>query len=171
MIFGRFGPTSLKKNGFDMTTSSTNPHGGSFFNRDVGATGDALSVVLGKNQDALLLSDIEARLTNDVKGIILSLTEFAGSSQSICKEIPANAHFCKLIASTLQLFSLQIAVALGQGLNKPIFSDDGRQYLADLGLSLNDLIREIDLDGRKFMAIALVDKKSSDFLDSSNGAQ
>lgn len=134
-------------------------------------TNGAGSNVLPNLQNTLLLSDIEARLTDEVRGLILSLTQFGGMAQSIGKEIPDNAQFCKLVTSTLQLFALQVAVALGQGLNKPVFFDDGAHYLADLGLSLNDFIREIDLDGRKFMAIALIDKKNSDFLDGSNGAQ
>ncbi|WP_204305546.1 hypothetical protein, partial [Enterobacter ludwigii] len=33
------------------------------------------------------------------------------------------------------------------------------------GLSLNDFIREIDLEGRKFLAVALIDKRFSQCTD------
>ena len=151
--------------------ASSDAGSGSTFNGVGYSTGIAGSSELVSNENAFLLSDIEARLAEEVRGLILSLTQFSGRAQSIGKEIPIDSQFCKLITSTLQLFALQVAVALGQGLNKPIFFDDGAHYLADLGLSLNDFIREIDLDGRKFMAIALIDKRSADVLNGPNGAK
>lgn len=116
--------------------------------------------VLRDAQNALLTS-IEARLAKEMIGLVASITQFVGRSELICEEIPDSAQFCKLISGSIRLTCLQFAVALGKGLDKPIFFDDGRQYLADLNLSLNELFREVDLDGRRFMAIALVDKQIS----------
>ena len=124
--------------------------------------GVADAVDASGTQDALLLADIEARLTNEVRGLIAALTEFGGSAQLICKEIPDGAHFTKLVSSTLVLIGFQLAYALGKGLDKPIFFDDGAEYLRELNLCLSDFVREIDLDGRRFLAIALIDQQSSE---------
>lgn len=121
------------------------------------------------SQDALVLADIEARLTQQVRGLIAALTEFGGSAQLVCKEIPDSAHFTKLVSSALVLISFQLAYALGKGLDKPIFFDDGAEYLRELNLCLSDFVREIDLDGRRFLAIALIDQQSSELRCAGDG--
>lgn len=110
-------------------------------------------------QDALVLADIEARLTKEVRGFVLALNQFGCRTQAISKEVPDSAQFCKLVAIFLGLVSFQLANALGKDLDKPIFFDDGRQYLTDLGLSLNELFREVNLDDHRFLAVAFVDQK------------
>ena len=124
--------------------------------------GVADAVDASGTQDALLLADIEARLTNEVRGLIAALREFGSRAQLVCKEIPDNAHFTKLVSSSFILMSLQLAYALHKGLDKPIFFDDGVEYLRELKLCLSDFVREIDLDGRRFLAIALIDQQSSE---------
>lgn len=114
-------------------------------------------------QDALLLADIEARLANEVWRLVDALREFGSRAQLVCKEIPDNAHFTKLVSSSFILMSLQLAYALHKGLDKPIFFDDGVEYLRELKLCLSDFVREIDLDGRRFLAIALIDQKLGQF--------
>jgi len=133
------------------------------------AAGVAETVDASDSQDALVLSDIEARLTQQVRGLIAALTEFGGSAQLICKEIPDGAHFTKLVSSALVLISFQLAHALGKGLDKPIFFDDGAEYLRELNLCLSDFAREIDLDGRRFLAIALINQQSSELGCASDG--
>lgn len=113
-------------------------------------------------QDALLLADIEARLANEVRRLVDALREFGSRAQLVCKEIPDSAHFTKLVSSALVLISFQLAYALGKGLDKPIFFDDGAEYLRELNLCLSDFVREIDLDGRRFLAIALIDQQPSE---------
>ena len=125
--------------------------------------GVADAVDASGTQDALLLADIEARLTNEVRGLIAALREFGSRAQLVCKEIPDNAHFTKLVSSSFALMSLQLAYALHKGLDKPIFFDDGVEYLRELKLCLSDFVREIDLDGRRFLAIALIDQKLGQF--------
>lgn len=125
--------------------------------------GVADAVDASGTQDALLLADIEARLTNEVRGLVDALREFGSRAQLVCKEIPDNAHFTKLVSSSFILMSLQLAYALHKGLDKPIFFDDGVEYLRELKLCLSDFVREIDLDGRRFLAIALIDQKLGQF--------
>lgn len=129
----------------------------------------ALGRVLSKSQDAFVLTDIEARLTQEVRGLIAALTQFSRRAELIREEIPDGAEFTKLVTGSLVLISLQFAHALGKGLDKPIFFDDGAQYLRELNLCLSDFVREVDLDGRRFLAIALVDQKLGQLSSTSDG--
>lgn len=108
-----------------------------------------------------LLAGVEARLTHEVRGLVLALHQFGSRAQAIGEEVPSSAQFCKLVTGFLGLLGLQLAHSSGKYLDKPIFFDDGRQYLADLNLSLNEFIREVDLDGRRFMAVAFVDQHAA----------
>lgn len=110
-------------------------------------------------QDALLLADIEARLTDEVRGLIASLHQFGCRAELIGKEIPDGAKFCKSVTLLLTLLSFQLAYSFGKDLDTPIFFDDGAEYLRKLNLSLSDFVRELTLDGRRFLAIALIDQQ------------
>lgn len=110
-------------------------------------------------QDALLLADIEARLTDEVRGLVSALHQFGSRAQLIGKEIPEGAQFCKSVTALLTLLGFQLAYSFGKGLDEPIFFDDGAEYLRKLNLSLGDFVRELTLDGRRFLAVALVDEK------------
>ena len=122
-------------------------------------------------QDALLLADIEARLANEVRRLVDALREFGSRAQLVCKEIPDNAHFTKLVSSPFVLLSLQLAYALHKGLDKPIFLDDGVEYLRELKLCLSDFVREIDLDGRRFLAIAFIDEQLNQLSGTADGGE
>jgi len=122
------------------------------------------------NEDALFAS-IETRLTKEMRDLALVLQQFSRRAQLIGEDLPASAQFCKLVTGFLSLVSLQLAAALSQGLDEGIFLDDGRQYLAQLHLSLDDLIREVDLDGRKFMAVALIGDQPGPFFGRGQSAE
>lgn len=115
----------------------------------------------GSVEHSLLLADVEARLTKEVRGLVLALSQFGHRAQAVSEEIPADAQFCKLVTSFLGLLGFQLAYSLGKDLDKPIFLDDGRQYLADLNLSLDEFVREVNLDGRRFLAVAFVDQHAA----------
>lgn len=128
------------------------------------ADADVAQAAVGRDtldtQDALL-SAIEARLTKEVRGLVAALHQFGCRTQLIGKDIPDSAKFCKLVAGSLTLLGFQFAYAFSQGLEKPIFFDDGAKYLAGLGLSLEEFVREVTLDGRRFMAVALIEPEFS----------
>lgn len=111
-----------------------------------------------------LLAGIEARLTQEVRGVVSALDQFGRRAQLIGEEVPAGAKFCKAVTSLLALLSFQVAYSFSKGLDAPIFLDDGAEYLRKLHLSLDDLVREVDLDGRRFMAVALIEKSSAQVL-------
>lgn len=123
-----------------------------------------------RTQDAFVLANVDTRLTEEVRRLIAALAQFGGRAQSISKEIPDAAHFSKLVTSFLGLLGLQLAHALGKGLDKPLFFDDGAEYLHELNLCLSDFVREVDLDGRRFLAVAFVDEQARELGSSGDGA-
>lgn len=112
-----------------------------------------------------LLARIEARLTEEVKRLADALGRFSRNTQCISHELPDTSHFGKSVTLLLSLGSLQIANALLKNGDKPLLLDDGVEYLRELGLGLNDFIREVELDGRKFLAIALIDNRTDQRLN------
>ena len=110
-------------------------------------------------QNTSVLVDVEARLTREMGRLIISISESVARQELISKELPDGADFCKLVTSAHRLICLQFANALGKGLDKPILFDDGRQYLADLELGLGELFREVELDGRRFQTVALIEER------------
>lgn len=97
-----------------------------------------------------LLSAIEARLTDEMLRLIEPLDQFGRRAQLISKEIPESAQFCKLVTISLGLLGFQLAYAIRKSCDTPVFLNDGREYLAKLGLELHEFVREVDLDGRRF---------------------
>ncbi len=93
-------------------------------------------------------------------GLIRALNQFGLRAQLIGKDAPDRADFCQAVASLLSLSSLQFAYALAKSMERGIFVDGGRQYLAELHLGVQDLFREVSLEGRRFLAVALVDERS-----------
>ncbi|MGQ0711000.1 MAG: hypothetical protein ACT4NV_14785, partial [Rhodoferax sp.] len=53
----------------------------------------------------------------------------------------------------------------------PLLLDDGAQYLHKLGLRVNELFRELDMDGRRFLAIALPEQGHAQILKNRNAAR
>lgn len=115
-------------------------------------------------QNALLAS-VEARLAEEMRGLALTLAEFGHRTKAIREELPDSAHFCKLVAGFLPLIAFQLADAILRAPQGFTFEDDGALYLKQLGLELQDFVRELDLEGRKFLAVAFLDKSGCDVLD------
>ncbi|MOA29707.1 hypothetical protein D3C78_1507400 [compost metagenome] len=109
-----------------------------------------------------MLADIEARLTEEVRGLVFALAEFGRRAKLISEEVPAEAHFTKLVTQSFALLAFQVSIALGKDMDKPILFDDGVLYLKNLGLNLNEFIREVELDGRRFLAVAFVDQQAGE---------
>lgn len=112
-----------------------------------------------------LLSGIEARLTEEMRGLALTLAEFGQRTKAIREELPDSAKFCKLVTGFLPLIAFQLADAILRAPQGFTFEDDGALYLKQLGLELQDFVRELDLEGRKFLAVAFLDKSGRDVLD------
>ena len=128
--------------------------------KDVIADG-ALPVAVSVATEHGLLTRLETRLADEVLDLARALHKFSAGAQAISKELPFSAQFGKNVTLFLSLCSLHVAAALLQRPDLPLLADDGAQQLKEVGLSLNDFIREVDLDGRRFLAIALVDEQAA----------
>lgn len=128
------------------------------------STDRALPVAVPVADQHQLLADLEARLTNEVLDLISALNKFSAGTQAICEELPLSSHLGKHVTGFLSAGSFQIAYALFKGRNKPLLLDDGVQQLLDMGLELKEFARELDLDGRRFLAVAFVDQRDRDIL-------
>ena len=124
--------------------------------------GRTLPVSLTVSGENDLLSSVETRLTEEVSDLARALRKFSVGTQSISEELPLSSEFGKLITRFFSSSSLQLADALLEGKDRPLLLDDGAMQLHELGLSLNDFIREITLEGRQFLAVALVNKRLTD---------
>ena len=128
---------------------------------DLGAmlAGGALPVAVAVAAEHDLLAAIEARLAGEVADLINALNQFGCRAQAIGEELPLSSQFGKLVTQLLSSMSLQLAQALLKDADVPVLFDDGALYLKKLGLGLNDFLREVDLEGRRFLAVALIDKQ------------
>lgn len=118
----------------------------------------ALPVPIAVATEHDLLSSLEARLADEVRHLVKALRQFSRGTQSICEELPLSSHFGKNVTLFFSLSSLHIANALLKRPDVPLLVDDGAQQLVEMGLSLNELVREFDFEGRRFLAVALVDQ-------------
>lgn len=116
-----------------------------------------VSLTISSQDD--LLPRIEARLAEEMSDLASALRKFGLGAQRINEELPVSSEFGKLITSFFSASSFQLADTLLQGKDRPLLLDDGAMQLHELGLSLNDFIREITLEGRQFLAVALVNKR------------
>ncbi|KEH09800.1 hypothetical protein [Delftia sp. 67-8] len=119
----------------------------------------------GVDEQNRLLAAVEARLAHEVRGLGLSFREFAFRTQAIREDIPDGAKFCKLVAGFFPLVAFQLADALLSETQVFTFQDDGAVYLKELGLEVKDFVRELELEGRKFLAVSFLDKRGRDVLD------
>ncbi|KQR55644.1 hypothetical protein ASF94_04385 [Acidovorax sp. Leaf160] len=116
-----------------------------------------------------LLASIKARLTQEVCGLVGALGEFGRRAQLVGEELSDRSHFGKSVTSLLALLAFQYAYSLSKGLDTPVFFDDAAEYLRELQLSLHDLVREVDLDGRRFLAVAFLEQGRAELLRSGEG--
>ncbi|MBX3654153.1 MAG: hypothetical protein KF686_08200 [Ramlibacter sp.] len=101
-----------------------------------------------------LLVTLEARLTDEVVHLAEALRVFAVATQEIGEELPSEAQLGKHITLFFSAAGFHLAETLLKRRDVPLLVDDGAQQLREMGLSLDELIRELDLDGRRFLAVA-----------------
>lgn len=111
---------------------------------------------------------VEARLADEVRRLALALAESGRRFQAIRKGA-AGAELGKLVAVTLELIALQISNLFFQLGNSPGSLDEYCEKLGELGLGIDDVFRELTLDGRKFLCVALIDQPANDLPGSVEG--
>lgn len=143
------------------TTKSTvikSVRGGSCSNLADGA----LPVALAVSDENNFLPAVEARLAEEVLTLTTALERFGIISKTINEELPDSAQSGKLVTGLLSLLCFQFSHSLLKGMDHQLLLGEGANYASKLGLSLEDVFREIDLEGRKFLAIALIDEGFGD---------
>lgn len=118
----------------------------------------ALPVSLPVTIEDNCLSTVEARLAEEILVLTTALQKFGVFSKGVSEELPDSAEFGKLVTGLLSLLCFQFSDSLLKDMDSPILLSDGSEHLLKLGLSLNDAFREINLEGRKFLAVALIDQ-------------
>ncbi|ATF92848.1 Uncharacterised protein [Cedecea neteri] len=109
------------------------------------------------NQNSAL-SAIETRLAQEILDVSGALQQFGSATRSIREELPDGAQFDKMMVGLLSLLGFHLSYSLLKSMEPPLLLGDGSEYLDKLGLRLSDTFRELDLEGRKFLAVALIDK-------------
>jgi len=112
------------------------------------------------NSPELASPAIETRLAEEIRSVCDALQRFGYATRSIREELPDSAQSDKLMVGLLSLLGFHVSYSLLKDLNAPPLLGNSNEYFDKLGLSFNDAVREVSLDGRKFMAIALIDKHS-----------
>ena len=121
----------------------------------------ALPIAVAVADQNGLLAGIEARLTQEVGDLANALMAFGHATQSIREELPPGAKFGKLITGFFASLSLQFAHSMLKDRDKPLLLDDGAQYLHQLRLEMDEFVREIDVDGRRFLAVAFIEQSTA----------
>lgn len=158
-----------RKQSADKTTTSTSKPtipvdrgntGDEAVSLGVGAVpaGGAAPVTTAVASEHDLLTSLEARLTDEMCHLASALISFGTSTQAIGEELPASSDFGKIVTLFLSSCGFEFANALLQSGDKPLLIDNGAKQLAELELSVIDAFREVTLDGRRFLAVALTDK-------------
>lgn len=109
-----------------------------------------------------VISAIETRLTQEILNLTGSLERFGSISKDISEELPDSAQFGKLVTRLLSLLCFQFSNSLLKDMDKPLLLSDGGEYIQKLGLSLDEAFREIELEGRQFLAVALINESLAD---------
>jgi len=113
----------------------------------------ASGVVLGRLQDCLA-AGVEARLTQEVRNLAGFLRAWSGRAKFIGEVLPANADCGKVISLAISLICLHLSDSFLKDANRGVFMGDGALDLIDLGLKFEDCVRELDLDGLRFLCVA-----------------
>ncbi|MFN3987605.1 MAG: hypothetical protein ACK4KV_19110 [Rhodocyclaceae bacterium] len=110
-----------------------------------------------------LLAHLETRLAGEMRDFVGALLKLSRGAEAVRKELPLTSHFGQYITLFLSTLSLQIAHALLKDGDLPLLLDDGAQHLQKMGLRLDELFRELVVDGRRFLAVALPNQQPTQF--------
>lgn len=117
-----------------------------------------------------LLAAIEARLTEEMLSLIRALQQFGRAAQRISVELPDSTNGAQAISLLFAGGSFETAYFLAKSLDNFSLAGDCVEYFHRLDLDIQQSFREVDLDGKRFLAIALTDKcKSRRFKQAETG--
>lgn len=106
-------------------------------------------------------SSIEARLTDEVRRFGVFFGDAAERLRAIGED--AGDDFDKLIVASQRLVLLQFSDAILKSMHRCCSLSEYVDNLGELELSIRDAFREVVLDGRKFLGVALTDECAREF--------
>lgn len=133
--------------------------------------GGAVSHSSVDKQNDLLLVDIEARLTDEVRSLVLALKQFSRGAQGIREEMRAlpDADVLQRVPLAFGLMCLQLADAIEKFSDSGILLKDDVLNISRLLSHLDEAFQKVELDGKQFLAIPLCDERGGDILKSVGG--
>ena len=106
-------------------------------------------------------SKVEARLTDEMRRFGVFFADAADRLRAISED--AGDNLDKLVVASQRLFLLQLSDSILQSMRKCSSLAEYVDHLGELELGLGDAFREVVLDGRKFLCVALTDERAREF--------
>ena len=113
--------------------------------------------------------DIETRLTDEMRRLGVFFAESAVRLRAISED--ARDDLDKLIAASQRLLLLELSNAILQSMRECSSLAEYVDHLGELELGVRDAFREVVLDGRKFVCIALTDERAREFFRGNKGSE
>lgn len=130
----------------------------------------AASVLDGRDEYDLSPA-VQARLTEEVLRLVAALTQFARGAQAVAESPAAVGQLDKPVAQTLALVGFQLSNSFARdpkGFGLLACSLDDVQKME---LNMRQLFHELQLDGRRFLAVALCDQSGNEVLHRTPGGE
>ena len=113
--------------------------------------------------------DIETRLTDEMRRFGVFFAESAVRLRAISED--ARDDLDKLIAASQRLLLLELSNAILKSMRECSSFAEYVDHLGELELGVRDAFREVVLDGRKFVCIALTDERAREFFRGNKGSE
>ena len=113
--------------------------------------------------------DIETRLTDEMRRFGAFFAESAVRLRAIGED--ARDDLDKLIAASQRLFLLELSNAILKSMRECSSLAEYVDHLGELELGVRDAFREVVLEGRKFVCVALTDERAREFFRGHKGGE
>lgn len=120
-------------------------------------------------QNNAMATDIEARLTGEMRRFGTLCRDVSDRFKAISES--AGDDLGKLVAASQRLFLLELSNAILKSMRECSSLAEYVDHLGELELGFRDAFREVVLDGRKFMCIALTDECAREFFRGNQGSE
>lgn len=119
-----------------------------------------------------LLACVEARLTEEMRRLVLAIRQFSSGAQSVCEEFDsAGTEVLKDVPIFFGLAALKIADGLEKFADAGVFLEHGVLDIDRLLSEIDKLFKKFEFEGQQFLAIALPNKSAADFFGCADGRQ
>lgn len=120
-------------------------------------------------QHNAMATDIEARLTCEMRRFGTFCRDASDRLKAIGED--AGDDLGELVAASQRLLLLELSNAILQSMRECSSFAEYVDHLGELELGVRDAFREVVLDGRKFVCIALTDERAREFFRGNKGSE